>query len=59
MDALRDALIRAIDAKGSLLSVAQALDVEPRTIFMWIAGVETPDGELLKRLFETLAAFGT
>ena len=35
-------LIRATEALGSILKVAQLLDVDPRQVYRWIAELEQP-----------------
>ena len=35
-------LVRASQAMGSLLEVARLLDVEPKQVYSWIAGVDYP-----------------
>lgn len=49
------ALIRASQALGSLLDVAQLLGVEPKQIYLWIADVEAPTAEQRSELEDKLA----
>ena len=48
------ALIRASQALGSLLDVAQLLGVEPKQIYLWIADVEAPTAEQRSELEDKL-----
>ena len=48
------ALIRASQALGSLLDVAQLLGVEPKQVYLWIADVEAPTAEQRSELEDKL-----
>jgi len=53
-------LVRASKMMGSLLDVARFLDVEPKQVYWWIAGLEHPSDarryELESRLRAVLVA---
>jgi DNA-binding transcriptional regulator YdaS (Cro superfamily) len=51
------ALIRASQALGSLLDVAQLLGVEPKQVYLWIADVEAPTAEQRSELETKLGNF--
>jgi hypothetical protein len=43
MDTFVHSLLHAVSTEGSILKVALRLQVEPRTVYFWIAGTEAPD----------------
>lgn len=45
-----DILVRAATARGSLLAVAKALEVDPRQVYDWIAGGNGPAEDLRREL---------
>ena len=55
IDAFIDALINAASARGSILPVAQLLEVDPLQVYMWIAGEEIPPEQERARVLEKLA----
>ena len=56
MDDLAFLLVRASKAMGSLLEVARLLEVEPNSVYRWIAGVDCPSAERIALLTERLEA---
>jgi DNA-binding transcriptional regulator YdaS (Cro superfamily) len=56
MDDLAVLLVRASKAMGSLLEVARLLEVEPYSVYRWIAGVDCPPAERIASLTERLQA---
>jgi DNA-binding transcriptional regulator YdaS (Cro superfamily) len=59
MDEFPDLLVRCSRALGTMLAVAVLLEVEPRQVYQWIAGVELPThqriSELAARLHRVLS----
>ena len=49
-------LVRASRALGTMLAVALLLEVEPRQVYQWIAGVELPTHERISELAARLQA---
>lgn len=45
MDAVCDELLQAALADGTILKVAESLDVEPEQIYRWIGGLQPSDRE--------------
>lgn len=45
MDALCDELLQAAMAKGTILRVAEELEVEPEQIYHWIGGLQPSERE--------------
>jgi hypothetical protein len=45
MDAFCDGLLQAAIAKGTILRVAEALEVEPQQIYRWIGGLQPSERE--------------
>ncbi len=49
-------LVRASEVMRTLLHVAMLLQVEPKQVYRWMAGVERPSDERLDELKERLLA---
>lgn len=56
MDEFAYLLVRASRVRGTMLAVALLLDVEPKQVYRWIAGVEQPTHERIDELTERLLA---
>jgi len=56
MDELVQLLVRASKTLGSLFEVARLLEVEPNSVYRWIAGVDSPPAERIALLTERLEA---
>jgi hypothetical protein len=49
-----EALVSAVTARGSMLAVAERLGVEPKTVYLWIAGFDLPPKHEQERLLARL-----
>jgi hypothetical protein len=56
VDNLALLLVHASKKLGSLLEVARLLEVEPNSVYRWIAGVDCPPAERIALLTERLEA---
>lgn len=55
MDTYVQSLMRGVASRGSILSVAMELGVEPRRVFLWLAGTEAPDAEMRRRVLDVFS----
>jgi hypothetical protein len=54
MNDFPDLLVRASVVMRTLLDVAMLLQVEPKQVFQWMAGIERPSDERIDELTERL-----